>query len=302
MQQSLTKQLLLSSNYWVLNKTVVQLLGLETAFLLSNFAEAEQMMADEEGWFYQTSDTVEEMTTLSRHKQDQCIKQLEEMDILFKDIRGMPAKRYFKINYQCLTNLIVNFRQTSLRNIDKQDCEKLTTNKERINKKSINKEIDTEEVAREAKKENKQKEVLTKKDIDSIIDRWNELGLQNLRSVNPNTNRHKMLKARIKEYSFDDVIQAIENVKKSKFLQGQGKTGWMVTFDWIIKPNNFIKVLEGNYDDNVNPKGGQANNDNSNNYKRTKFHNFEQTSDKYSKDDLEDVARRKRQVYKDMLK
>ena len=130
MQQSLTKQLLLSSNYWVLNKTVVRIFGLETAFLLSNFAEAEQMMADKEGWFYQTSDTVEEMTTLSRHKQDQCIKQLEEMNVLFKDVRGMPAKRYFKINYQCLTNLIVKNSQTRLSKISKQDCKKSATNKE----------------------------------------------------------------------------------------------------------------------------------------------------------------------------
>lgn len=136
-EHSLTKQLLLSSNYWVLNKTVVKLFGLETAFLLSNFAEAEQMMADKEGWFYQTSNTVEEMTTLSRHKQDQCIKQLEEMNILLKDVRGMPAKRYFKINYECLTNLIANFQQTSMRNIDKQDCKKSTTNKESTNKESI---------------------------------------------------------------------------------------------------------------------------------------------------------------------
>lgn len=139
MQQSLTKQLLLSSNYWVLNKTVVKIFGLETAFLLSNFAEAEQMMADKKGWFYQTSDTVEDMTTLSRHKQDQCIKQLEEMNVLFKDVRGMPAKRYFKINYECLTNLIVNFQQTSMQNIDKQDCKKSAANKE-SNYKESNKE------------------------------------------------------------------------------------------------------------------------------------------------------------------
>ena len=27
---------------------------------------------------------------------------------------------------------------------------------------------------------------------------------------------------------------------------------WVITFDWFIKPNNFIKVLEGNYDDMPN--------------------------------------------------
>ena len=44
--------------------------------------------------------------------------------------------------------------------------------------------------------------------------------------------------------------QAIESIKESPFLQGQNKRGWIITFDWFIKPNNFIKVLEGNYIDN----------------------------------------------------
>lgn len=140
MNHFLVKQLLLNSSYWVLNKKVVKTFGLETAFLLSNFAEAEQMLADKEGWFYQTTETVEDMTTLSRHKQDQCIKQLEEMNVLKKDIRGMPAKRYFKIDYECLSNLIVENQQTSMRNSDKLVCEKSATNKEHINKEHTNKE------------------------------------------------------------------------------------------------------------------------------------------------------------------
>ena len=137
MSNQLVKQLLLTGNFWVLNKDIVKLFGLETAFLLSNFAEAEQMMADKEGWFYQTSDTVETMTTLSRHKQDQCIKQLEEIGVLVKKVKGMPAKRYFKFNNECLTNLIANNLQTSMRKTNKLDCKKSATSKESINKESI---------------------------------------------------------------------------------------------------------------------------------------------------------------------
>ena len=120
-----------------MSKSIVKLFGLETAFLLSNFAEAEKMMADQDGWFYQTSDTVEEMTTLSRHKQDQAIKHLEDLGVLEKDIRGMPAKRYFKFNDECLTNLIVSFQQSSMSNFNKLDCKKSATNKE-LNHKELN--------------------------------------------------------------------------------------------------------------------------------------------------------------------
>ena len=56
-----------------------------------------------------------------------------------------------------------------------------------------------------------------------------------------------MLRARIRENGVDAVLEAIENVKKSPFLLGDNKKGWQITFDWFVRPNNFPKVLEGNY-------------------------------------------------------
>ena len=45
----------------------------------------------------------------------------------------------------------------------------------------------------------------------------------------------------------ESVLQAIDEISTSDFLKGQNNKGWTITFDWFIKPNNFIKVLEGNY-------------------------------------------------------
>lgn len=86
--------------------------------------------------------------------------------------------------------------------------------------------------------------------LQIIIDEWNSLGLNKVISINPGTNRSKSLNARIKEYGEDSIINAIKNINNSSFLKGQNKNNWVITFDWLIKPNNFIKVLEGNYDDN----------------------------------------------------
>ncbi|MEN8078217.1 hypothetical protein ABFP60_14720 [Clostridioides difficile] len=85
--------------------------------------------------------------------------------------------------------------------------------------------------------------------VQRIIDEWNSLGLNKVISINPGTNRSKSLNARIKEYGEDSIINAIKNINSSSFLKGQNKNNWVITFDWLIKPNNFIKVLEGNYDD-----------------------------------------------------
>lgn len=57
------------------------------------------------------------------------------------------------------------------------------------------------------------------------------------------------MKARIAEYGIEQVMKAVDNIQKSAFLRGQNSRGWIITFDWLIRPNNFIKVLEGNYDD-----------------------------------------------------
>lgn len=254
MDKLLTKQLLLTNNYWVLNKSMVQLLGLEGAFLLSNFAEAESMMADDDGWFYQTSDTVEEITTLSRHKQDQAIKKMKDLGVLEQSNRGVPPKRYFKINYECLTNQFVKYSQIELSKINKSNCQKSATNKESSYKESNHKESTTSTTTLKAN------------DIDQIIEEWNKLDLQNLQAINSNTNRYTMLKARIREYSLDEVMQAIRSIKDSSFLQGQNNRNWTITFDWLVRPNNFLKVLEGNYIDKEVSSSGR----NNSNFKQTK--------------------------------
>ena len=90
---------------------------------------------------------------------------------------------------------------------------------------------------------------LTKNVKERIINSWNELGLQELRSIRSGTDRQKSLKARIEDYSFEEVMQAIESIKDSSFLQGDNDRNWVITFDWFVRPNNFPKVLEGNYID-----------------------------------------------------
>ena len=91
---------------------------------------------------------------------------------------------------------------------------------------------------------------LSKADIDLVMSYWNALstyGIVPVKYIKPGTKRAISLKARINEYSLDDVCEAIQNIHKSDFLKGKNKKGWVITFDWFLLPNNFPKVLEGNY-------------------------------------------------------
>lgn len=101
------------------------------------------------------------------------------------------------------------------------------------------------------------KDILSATSINQIINEWNSLGLQKIISVNAGTKRYKSLKARIKDYGLEKVLQAIKNVNESKFLKGKNNRNWTISFDWLLNPNNFIKVLEGNYKDKEN--GGKSN-------------------------------------------
>ena len=126
MQEKTFKQLLMSSSYYTLNKQIVKELGIESAFLLTILIEASDGLADEEGWFYQTIEKIGELTGIGRHKQDKIIKKLIELKILEQKNKGVPCKRYFKVNYEMIENLVFQNQQTSLSENDKLDCPKKT--------------------------------------------------------------------------------------------------------------------------------------------------------------------------------
>lgn len=92
---------------------------------------------------------------------------------------------------------------------------------------------------------------LAVKDKDTIVNLWNEVanqyGLNQVRLLKAGTTRYNMLKARIDEYSLEEILEAINNIKSSPFLQGKNDRGWTIDFEWFVRPNNFPKVLEGNY-------------------------------------------------------
>ena len=94
------------------------------------------------------------------------------------------------------------------------------------------------------------KDTICQTDVRRVIEKWNklqEVGINPIRDIKPSSKRYQLLKGRIREYGIDEVFNAINNVRNSDFLRGENNRGWMITFDWFVKPNNFTKVLGGNY-------------------------------------------------------
>lgn len=84
------------------------------------------------------------------------------------------------------------------------------------------------------------------KDIKAVIEAWNQLPLNKVTSIKSGTKRHDALVARIRQYGIESVLEAVNMISQSPFLLGR-ITDFIITFDWFVRPNNFIKVYEGNY-------------------------------------------------------
>lgn len=70
-------------------------------------------------------------------------------------------------------------------------------------------------------------------------------------------NRKKHIAARWNEYGGDleTFVTLFTKAEASSFLTGNNDRGWAASFDWLMKPDNMTKVLEGKYDN----KGGGNN-------------------------------------------
>lgn len=86
--------------------------------------------------------------------------------------------------------------------------------------------------------------------ISAIIDAWNQLepyGIKMIYRINPGSKRCTSLIALLEQFGEEKVIQAVDKVKQSDFLQGKTDTRFSLNFDWFINPDNFEKILDGKY-------------------------------------------------------
>ena len=99
-------------------------------------------------------------------------------------------------------------------------------------------------------------------DFAAIKEYWNtkhdQSGSAMRRLTLMSDQRKSNVRARIREYGGDvqKVYKAIDKAMASDFMNGKNGKGWVASFDWMMCPTNFPKVLEGNYD-NEEPSGSQ---------------------------------------------
>ena len=85
-------------------------------------------------------------------------------------------------------------------------------------------------------------------DFEEVIEIFNTC-CSDLPQVSKLTKDRQNLILKILEtHSTQDIGDVFKNVTESDYLSGRKSgTTWKATFDWILIPGNFIKILEGNY-------------------------------------------------------
>ena len=103
--------------------------------------------------------------------------------------------------------------------------------------------------------------VKEKDDYDSILENYHSTCTKLPKIIKITETRKSTIKARIEEYDIETILQVFKIAAASDFLNGKAKK-WRANFDWLMRPNNFVKVLEGSYDNvkgkvtNAGPKHG----------------------------------------------
>ena len=94
-------------------------------------------------------------------------------------------------------------------------------------------------------------------DASAIVGQFNALckALPQVRDIT--ASRKKAIASAVKRLGAEGVIELFRKTAASDYLCGKiskNNKNWRASFDWIMKPDNITKILEGNYDNTVNPE------------------------------------------------
>ena len=93
---------------------------------------------------------------------------------------------------------------------------------------------------------------ITAADIEAVRLYYNEQ-LQAAGSTMPRAKckltgkREAYVRARIRQYGMQAVVEVIQQAARSEFLNGSGDRGFVADLEWIMRPYNFPKVYDGKF-------------------------------------------------------
>ena len=234
-------QLISTSNFITVNKDLIKELGLEEAIMLGELASEYDYWNNkneiEDGYFYSTIENIEEKTTLTAYKQRKCLENLKNKGIIDIQIRGIPAKRYIKINeekvIEIFNNKLLKNLTTGCKKISQLEVKKLNGNNNIINN-NINKNIKKEK----NKKRKTFEEVLAENNCSEELES----------SIRDFIDMRKTIKKPMTSKALELLIKNLEKLtnleeEKIAILNQSIERGWQTVYP--LKTNNMRNSSKG---------------------------------------------------------
>lgn len=90
----------------------------------------------------------------------------------------------------------------------------------------------------------------------AVLEIWNDMaertGLP--KALTATGKRQAMLRERLKEHGEDAFRRAVEAVERSPFCLGKNERGWRADIGFLLRPDNFVKLIEGGFGPREEPK------------------------------------------------
>ena len=93
-------------------------------------------------------------------------------------------------------------------------------------------------------------------DCAAIIEQFNSVCTALPKVIDISAPRRKAIGSALKKLGKEGLTELFQKTAASDFLCGK-KGGWKASFDWIMKPENLAKIIEGNFD-NAKPPEPEA--------------------------------------------
>ena len=186
--------LLASSKYIIVNKDLIQILGLNEAIILGELCSEYTYWTninklEDNEYFYSTRDNIQKNTGITPHFQRIAMKNLEEKGIIYTKKKGIPCKTYYKIDevkvieylkkaqlfpensvVDEMNDKTLTEETTRQKQEEQQDIDEVNINNNNINNKKNNKEEHTH--VEETKKQFAEKVFMEQKEYDDLLEQF----------------------------------------------------------------------------------------------------------------------------------
>lgn len=211
--------------------------GINGALMLSQAVYWSRRTKEPGGWFYKTREDWEDETGMTRTEQETARRNLRQIGVFEEQKRGVPCKVHYRVNFEELKRNLLN---VSLQETCQLDGRK-PANKNAGNLQTIT------ETTTETTTTNLRDQQADHIPYAAIFQAYAE-ALPELPQLKLKDDaRRKAIKG---IWKLDAKFQTVASWKKyfayvreSQFLMTANAIG----FDWLLKPANFKKVIEGNY-------------------------------------------------------